>query len=335
VSRKILILFLLALLSFSLSAAIKVSAGNGSWSTGSTWSPSGVPACGDSVIILAAHTVSITMQTDYTACSSLIMAIRGVLYFSSGNKLRLACGTKMYFMPGGRLDSDGSGNSNQLTLCGTAEWVGSQGVINGPRCIPSSLPGCNNVLLPIELSQFTANSCEDRVCLYWQTLREMDNDRFEIERSLNGYEFKTIETIRSKATAGNSTRSLSYETTDETINGVVVYYRLKQVDFDGTETFSDIVAVFHKAEVMQELLVYPNPAKGGFTMQLKGLVSKNEHLSYSVVNTLGTAVLARSDLNSADSGIITISPEERPVPGVYVIAMKAGEHNYTKKLIIQ
>src|SRR5688572_4865455 len=59
----------------------RTSTGSGNWGNSATWSPSGVPACGDSVVILATHIVTISSQQNYNSCSTrLSVAIQGTLY---------------------------------------------------------------------------------------------------------------------------------------------------------------------------------------------------------------------------------------------------------------
>ncbi len=111
-------------------------------------------------------------------------------------------------------------------------------------------------LLPIELKNFKADLAVGRVVtLHWTTASEINNELFNIERSYDGNEFFTIGTVRSKG--NNSNMELSYEFVDQhPLNGIN-YYRLKQIDFDGTYTYSSIRTV----ELDDSLVtnIFPNP----------------------------------------------------------------------------
>ncbi len=94
--------------------------------------------------------------------------------------------------------------------------------------------------LPIELISFDAIAEDDVVNLTWQTATEINNDYFEIERSANGVDF---EFVTKTMGAGNSNTILNYQAVDNAPLNGISYYRLKQVDFDGTTTYSELKLV--------------------------------------------------------------------------------------------
>jgi hypothetical protein len=94
--------------------------------------------------------------------------------------------------------------------------------------------------LPIELLEFSATPNGNQVDVFWTTASEINNERFEVERSSNAQSFTKITTL---AGAGNSNTLLSYTATDlQPLNGVS-YYRLKQIDYNGSFEYSEIVPV--------------------------------------------------------------------------------------------
>ncbi|MGD0709595.1 MAG: hypothetical protein ABR968_00280 [Bacteroidales bacterium] len=93
--------------------------------------------------------------------------------------------------------------------------------------------------LPIELLSFNALPSNGSVLLKWVTASETNNDYFTIERSANGMDFSTAGTV---AGAGNSNNLKEYSFTDENPFSTI-YYRLKQTDFNGAFTYSDIILV--------------------------------------------------------------------------------------------
>lgn len=113
----------------------------------------------------------------------------------------------------------------------------------------------NNVL-PIELLEFNAELNNSFVDLSWITLSEINNDFFTVERSVDGRNFETILTQKG---AGSSNSENSYLGIDpEPLSGIS-YYRLLQVDFDGTSSYSPLVMVTNMEEE-SPILMYPNPA---------------------------------------------------------------------------
>src|SRR5574343_53253 len=134
--------------------------------------------------------------------------------------------------------------------------------------------------LPIELVDFSALLKNDRtVELSWQTASEKDNDYFTIERSVDGENWAAIQEIDG---AGNSTSLLNYTTTDIVSEKGIFYYRLKQTDFDGAYTYSDIRAVVVDQSV-SEMSVFPNPTNGSFT-----LLHSGEKVAPALYTAMGT-----------------------------------------------
>ncbi|MFO7878593.1 MAG: T9SS type A sorting domain-containing protein, partial [Bacteroidales bacterium] len=113
--------------------------------------------------------------------------------------------------------------------------------------------------LPVELLSFSADYDGRVVNLAWTTASERNNDYFEVQKSENAQDFVAIDKITSLAQNGNSNTKLHYNLTDEDTKQGTYYYRLKQVDFDGSFAFSDIVSII--VDGTNAFLVYPNPAK--------------------------------------------------------------------------
>ncbi|MDQ8003499.1 MAG: T9SS type A sorting domain-containing protein [Pedobacter sp.] len=108
-------------------------------------------------------------------------------------------------------------------------------------------------VLPIRLSSFTAKKALNTITLNWQTQMERDNKGFEIERKHGEQQFKTIGFV-----SGNNIPS-NYSFIDKQPKASVNYYRLKQLDFNGNHSYSDVVSV--NLSIDENMIsVYPNPA---------------------------------------------------------------------------
>jgi hypothetical protein len=107
--------------------------------------------------------------------------------------------------------------------------------------------------LPVELVSFTATMATDSVALRWQTASERNSAGFWVERSSDGVSFARR---RYLASQGNSASPHSYQVRDAA-PPARAYYRLRQVDVDGTELFSPVVSV---APLRLVVTAYPNPA---------------------------------------------------------------------------
>lgn len=126
--------------------------------------------------------------------------------------------------------------------------------------------GQSGSALPIELISFTAEAMDDKVRLDWSTAIEINNELFVIERSVDGVNF---EAVAEEAGAGNSSIQHDYVAWDNDPITGTSYYRLKQQDFDGKETYSDLQVVTIDGGDWT-VSVFPNPVTNG---QLNLLVS--------------------------------------------------------------
>ncbi len=152
---------------------------------------------------------------------------------------------------------------------GAASWVdvGGVGTANGSGSITSSsFPTFGSIFtlgnttsgtnpLPVTLVEFNVKQSSNNVNLSWQTASEKNADYFDVERSQNGKDFSPI---GRKSAAGNSSKSQFYNLVDEHPFSGNTYYRLKQVDFDGSFVYSDIKTIYIGKP--SQLTLYPNPA---------------------------------------------------------------------------
>jgi hypothetical protein len=109
----------------------------------------------------------------------------------------------------------------------------------------SSTNTCYSTTLPIVLKYFEVFQSEENIELAWITATETNNDYFEIQRSSDGLNFRTIEVISGN---GNSSQPKHYRFEDKSKEHHTYYYRLKQVDYDGSTTYSMIKTVQKTSE---------------------------------------------------------------------------------------
>lgn len=126
-----------------------------------------------------------------------------------------------------------------------------------------NVSGC--VSLPVELTSFTGTAGEGQNYLKWATVSETNNEGFYLQSSTDGRTFEEITFIDG---AGNSSYKVDYSYTDRE-PFEVTYYRLEQIDFDGTSTFSPVIVVRQKPKT-SSLRVWPNPAKTYFQTSQSG-----------------------------------------------------------------
>jgi len=166
--------------------------------------------------------------------------------------------------------------------------------------------------LPIELISFDAKIIDNQyVQLNWQTASETNNDFFTIERSQDAENWEAIATIPG---AGNSNKVLEYEAVDyEPLQGLS-YYRLKQTDFNGDFSYSDIVAISDIKEKDLSIDLSPNPTIGKVNVVVEN-VQLNE---IEVYNTMGQNVSSRVFIQESGEHQFTIDLSALPM-GIYLV----------------
>ncbi|MBX3101722.1 MAG: T9SS type A sorting domain-containing protein [Bacteroidetes bacterium] len=143
------------------------------------------------------------------------------------------------------------------------------------------------VILPVERLRLSARLLPDaRVALQWRTETETHSAYFELQRSTDGRVFDPVHQL---AAAGYSTRPNTYAYTDAVETTGRLYYRLRQVDLDGTAAYSNLATVLHAPAA--QVQVFPSP----LTDRLLVSVALQEEtvVQIALIDALGREVLRR------------------------------------------
>lgn len=139
-----------------------------------------------------------------------------------------------------------------------------------------------SVVLPVEIVSFAAKNRAEDVLLEWVTSTEINNQLFTIERSKDAQTWQPLADI---AGAGNSHEVKQYSFVDSAPLLGLQYYRLKQMDFDGSVNYSKTISInWHKEEV--SLKVYPNPTFEQITIDWGDVLEQVEIQIYDVAGNL-------------------------------------------------
>ncbi|MFK7775861.1 MAG: PKD domain-containing protein [Saprospiraceae bacterium] len=171
--------------------------------------------------------------------------------------------------------------------------------------------------LPVELVSFEAllNEPKEEVTLKWTTASELNNSHFELQRSLDGSRFDYLNVIVGQ---GNSNQFHTYSFVDKNPVPGVNYYRLKQVDFDGTQTYSNIVSVkISTGSVISSVI--PNPVNDRAIVRFGEKLPERTKLQ--VLSSMGQ-VLATYHVEDKFSQEINLDRFEK---GFYFLRIKNAE----------
>ncbi|RJP68374.1 MAG: T9SS C-terminal target domain-containing protein [Ignavibacteriales bacterium] len=197
------------------------------------------------------------------------------------------------------------------------------------RHVVSESPG--DPYTPVEMSYFSAKIISNKVELVWKTITETNNRGFGIEKSTDKISFNTIGFVNGKGTSSNPQ---IYNYTDINISGSkVFYYRLKQVDFDGTFEYSQSIEVRNNLPGEYNLLQnFPNPFNPTTTINFS--LPVKSFVTLKVYNAIGNeiAVLVNEEKPAGFHEVVFnafgISN------GVYYYRLQTGDYSVIKKMIL-
>ena len=235
-------------------------------------------------------------------------------------------------------------------LCGVARhnsfsWIASAtyGAATGTNPYSRSLAGITSFVgpfsvgdnigtLPVELTTFTAKANGKDAILNWTTVSEINNSHFEIERSIDG---KTFEFAGKVKGAGNSNSVSKYIFIDENIaaSNSTVYYRLKQVDFDGSVNYHGNVQVKFEIENVSTLSVdvYPNPFNSNLNITITG--ANAGKVDVVMMDIQGKVVKTFTGEVVNNSYIIDLDDTDILNDGMYIIRAVINGKTFTSKVI--
>lgn len=179
--------------------------------------------------------------------------------------------------------------------------------------LPMSTSCSVEVILPVELLSFGGFADGPHNVLLWTTATEQNSDRFELERSADAANWEPLATVPA---AGTSLQLVNYRAVDRRPLERA-YYRLRQVDQDGSMAFSGVVAVVRAPEA-GSLVVYPNPGNDRLTVRYAA-ADGSAHVE--VLSADGRMVLMQT-LNN-EEGAITLDVSHLPL-GSYHVRVLSG-----------
>ena len=179
--------------------------------------------------------------------------------------------------------------------------------------------------LPIELLVFDAKLVNDIVEINWSTASETNNDFFTIEKSATIDNFEIVSIISG---AGNSNLINDYFAVDQTPFSGTSYYRLKQTDFNGKHTYSEIVEVTNDL-FGNDIFVYPNPFTNEISINFNSMLKSK--VKIEIRNNLGI-IISEEEIN-ANNSIHTIKLDKNLSAGIYFIAIFNENKTVIRKVI--
>jgi len=270
-----------------------------SLTTASCGTLSGTPAfsAGQEEVYLLSVTPSITNGS--VTSSDICFAL------STGGTGDLPAGTSVNV---GNFDNTSYNGSGDITS--SSNWTSSDGTV--------TLATANCIALPVELINFIVSKSTTISHLSFTTASETNNSHFNIERSADARNFESIGEIKG---AGNSSKEINYTFTDERPLPGINYYRIKQTDFDGQYSYSEIRSVRHKG--ISNVSITPRTTDGRV-----GIITELEDYSIAIYNAAGQEVKKITGMSLDQS--ISI---ETLHAGVYFVKINSGSESETVRIV--
>ncbi len=188
--------------------------------------------------------------------------------------------------------------------------------------------------IPVELASFSAAVSGNSVTLSWNTGTESNNRGFEIQRSTNNREWMTLGFITG---SGTTVAPKSYTYTDLDLKNGNYYYRLRQIDMDGTSKLYSLNSVVHVGTPATFALNqnYPNPFNPSTTISYS--IPKSDVVTLKIYNVLGAEVATLvNGYQEAGSYTLTVSTSEMQSlsSGVYFYTLTNGGNSLTRKMTL-
>lgn len=180
--------------------------------------------------------------------------------------------------------------------------------------------------LPVELNMFSGEKNGKTIDIYWQTNFEVDNSGFELQRSVNGRDWRTIHFLEASSIP-NAVNDYRYQ--DNTPYLGLNHYRLQQIDLDGSSVFSEVIIIeFNAAE--NKVNVSPNPSGGLVQIQL--INPSKQAIKVSVYDNLGRSIWESKLIENEPIWEKEININKT---GVYFIKTQIGNFNYSKQVVVE
>ncbi len=205
----------------------------------------------------------------------------------------------------------------------------------GNVSLPGDFTNTINGVLPVTLLEFSVTEAADRVVLKWVTADELNSECFKVERSFDGMRYEQITRIEA---AGTTAETTYYQYEDmEVFGDRTVYYRLKQMDFDGSLFCSSVEVLNRLAAPKQPIIVSPNPIPANECLNIKlGSLEDRvyENLQLVIYNTMGEVVARKIEVDPIASGEDTFIDFPNVVPGTYFLSVINDNENISHQKIL-
>lgn len=195
------------------------------------------------IIIPAAYSIILDNNVNSMGLGDIEVVVSGGITIVPNTTLNLSSNSSIQLNNG---SITGNAANQQIIIGSTVKYKGDiDGVKTGYSIADNTTGTSPNgfrafALLPVSFTSFYISRSDNNIALSWSTDREMNNSHYEVERSIDGREWKKIAMFLGAGTTNNVN---TYTYTDRNISNPVIYYRIRQVDISGRSVYSSVKTI--------------------------------------------------------------------------------------------
>jgi len=288
---------------------------------------------GDTIMIASGITLTVDQDRVFTQTNLRIIADGGILAWSGNHEVTLTNTSKVYLWNGGTISTANPCNAVKVLTIGasSATCNGGGGANYSFTDINAAGGFAEFMILPVDLLSFDAISTEsskNQVVLTWSTAQEVNNSHFVVMKSNDGNTWESIATVEGM---GNTFENTTYTYTDNS-PASVNYYKLIQVDFDGTETNLGIRFVLSNPTITKvEPVLFPNPVQNVLNVKIENTGTSNA--SIEIMDLSGKIIFTQNnEINEIQT--IQISTENFAT-GIYTVRITLNNQTSVQRIVKQ
>ena len=244
----------------------------------------------------------------------------------------LGNGGAYYWYQGGCGTGTSIGTGNSITVeptVTTAYFVQAQGACNTTTCAAVGITvAC---ALPTDLIYFNGTYASGITTLTWAVTDNENLEGFYVERSIDGVNFTTIDSVAAAQESGQV--NYNYEDNVSSIHVQTITYRIVLHFKTGDLEPSSIVAISKPLDLASGLIVYPNPTSGQLTIAVTS--DKEQVLTYNLISIEGQMIVTGSQTLSRGANSVNVNGLQLVSSGTYILRIQTEDYITQKKVIIQ
>ncbi|MFI5132780.1 MAG: DUF6923 family protein [Chitinophagales bacterium] len=223
----------------------------------------------------------------------------------------------------------------QANITGLPANLGGSSLSDDPTTVnpgdPTTITFCQGITLPVSLLSFSGTYKDNSSLLNWDVENQVNFSYYEIQRSINGFDFAPVGT--KAALAGADRKQYLFTDDLSAVNGNVFFYRLKMVDIDGKYSYSNVIMIRKDQKKIEGVSVIPNPVINDMAT-IRFSSSANGFAEIRIIDLSGKVVLRQQSQVFDGVNSVSVNNLGRLQSGIYTLQVADGENIINSKFSV-